>query len=86
MEDMTWVISKGLVHFAESFLEDTWSLRFFLSSQTLSPTFQNLKHEKVCSFMHCCANLWVASASFCASSIWFSHCSRAGRKIFPRGG
>ena len=55
MEDTTWVISKGPVHFAKSFLKGTWSLRFLLSSQTLSPTFQGLKHEKVHPFMHCCA-------------------------------
>ena len=86
MEDMTWVISKGLVCFAKSFLEGTWSLRFLVLSQTLSPTFQGLKQEKVCSFMCCCANLWVALASFHAFSIWLSHCSRAGRKVFLRGG
>ena len=85
MEDMTLVISKGLVHFAKSFLKGTWSLRFLVSSQTLSPTFQGLKCKKVYSFMHCCANLWVASAS-CVSSIWLSHCSRARRKVFLRGG
>ena len=39
MEDMTWAISKGPVHFAESFLEGTWSLRFLVLSQTLSLTF-----------------------------------------------
>ena len=33
-EDMTWVISKGLVCFAKSFLKGTWSLRFLVSSQT----------------------------------------------------
>ena len=85
-EDTTWMILKGPVCFAESFLEGTWSLRFLALSQTLSPTFQGVKYEKVHSFMRCCANLWVASASFHASSIWLSHCSKAGRKVFPRGG
>ena len=83
---MTCVISKGPVHLAESFLEDIWSLRFLALSQTLSPTFQDLKWEKVCSFMHWWVSLWVASASFHVSSIWLSHCSRARRKILPRGG
>ena len=64
MEDMTWVISKGPVHLAESFLEGTWSLRFLASSQTLSPTFHDLKQEKVHSLICCCANLWAAPASF----------------------
>ena len=80
------MISKGPVCFAESFLEGTWSLRFFVSSQTLSLTFQGLKQEKVHSFMHCCASLWAASASFHASSIWLSCCLRARRKVFLRGG
>ena len=57
MEDTTWVILKGPVHFAKSFLEGTWSLSFLVSSQTLSSTFQSLKCEKVHSFMHCCTNL-----------------------------
>ena len=86
MEDMTCVISKGPVCLAESFLEGTWSLRFLVSSHTLSLTFQGLKWEKVCSFMYCCASLWVASASFCASSIWLSYCLRAGKKVLPRSG
>ena len=38
MEDIIYVISKGLVHLAESFLEGTWSLRFLASSQTVMPT------------------------------------------------
>ena len=86
MEDMAWVISKGPVYFAESFLEGTWTLRFLVSSQTLSLTFQGLKHEKVHSFICCCASLCAASASFHVSSIWLSRCPRAGRKVFPRGG
>ena len=85
-EDTTWVISKGPVYFAKSFLKGIWSLRFLVLSQTLSLIFQGLKHERVHSFMHCCASLWVASASFHASSIWLSCCSRAGRKVIPRGG
>ena len=63
------MISKGPVCFAESFLEGTWSLRFLVSSQTLSLTFQGLKCEKVYFFICCCASLCVASASFHASSI-----------------
>ena len=70
-EDMTCVISKGLVHLAESFLDGTWSLRFLVLSQTLSLIFQGLKWEKVHSFMCCWASLWVASASFCPSSIYW---------------
>ena len=83
---MTWIISKGLVHLAEGFLKGTWSLRFLVSSQTLSPTSQGLKQEKVCSFICCCVSLWAASASFHVSSIWLSYCSRAERKILLRGG
>ena len=83
---MTWVILKGPIHFVDSFLKGTWSLRFLVLSQTLSPTFQGLKHEKVCSFIHCCASLCMALASFHTSSIWLSCCSRAGRKVFLRGG
>ena len=68
MEDMTWVISKRPVCLAESFLEGTWSLRFLVSSQTLSPTFQDLKWEKVHSLICCCANMllcqFVGSFSF----------------------
>ena len=30
---------KGAGSLAQSFLEGTWSLRFLVSSQTLSPTF-----------------------------------------------
>ena len=86
MEDMTWVISKGPVHLGKSFLEGTWSLRFLASSQTLSPVFQGLKQEKVHSLICCCTNLWAALASFYASSILLSCCSRAGRKVFLRGG
>ena len=56
-EGTTWMIWKGPVHFDESFLEGTWSLRFLILSQTLSPTFQGLKHKKVCFFMCCCVNL-----------------------------
>ena len=52
----------------------------------LSPTFQGLKQEKVCSFIHCWVNLWVALASFCVSSIKLSCYLRAGRKVLPRGG
>ena len=69
MKDMTWMISKGPVHFAKSFVEGTWSLRFLVLSQTLSPTFQGLKCEKVCSFICCYASLYVTSASFHVSSI-----------------
>ena len=36
--------------------------------------------------MHCCASLWAALASVCVASIWLSHCSRTGRKVFLRGG
>ena len=86
MEDMTWVISKGPICFVESFLEGTWSLRFLVSSQTLSLAFQGLKCKKVHFFIRCCARLCVASASFHVSSIWLSCCSRAGRKVFLRGG
>ena len=85
-EDMTCVISKGLVHLTKSFLEGTWSLRFLVLSHTLSLTFQDLKWEKVHSFIHCCVSLWAALAFFCVSSIWLSHCSRAGRKVLLRGG
>ena len=48
--------------------------------------FPSLKQKKVHSFMRCCASLWVALASFHASSIWLSRCLRAGRKVFLRGG
>ena len=60
--------------------------RFVASSHTLSPTFQGEKFRVFCSFMIRQAVSCAAKASFQASSRVVKRFSRAGRKVFPRGG
>ena len=60
--------------------------RFVASNHTLSLTFQGEKFQVFCSFMIRWAVSCVAKASFQASSRTVKRVSRAGRKVFPRGG
>ena len=60
--------------------------RFVASSHTLSPTFQEEKFCVFRSFMIRRAISCAAGASFHASSRVVRQFSRAGRKVFPRGG
>ena len=60
--------------------------RFVASSHTLSPTFQGEKFQVFRSLMIRRAVSCAARASFRASSRVVRWFSRAGRKVFPRGG
>ena len=60
--------------------------RFVASSHTLSPTFQGEKLHVFRSLMIQWAVSCAARASFHASSKVVRRFSRAGRKVFPRGG
>ena len=60
--------------------------RFVASSHTLSPTFQGEKFRVFRSLMICRAVSCAARASFWASSRVVKRLSRAGMKVFPRGG
>ena len=60
--------------------------RFVASNHTLSPTFQGEKFWVFCSLMIQQAVSCAARASFHASSRVIRQFSRAGRKVFPRGG
>ena len=60
--------------------------RFVASSHTLSPTFQGEKFHEFRSLMIHRAVSCAARASFRASSRVVKQFSRAGRKVFLRGG
>ena len=60
--------------------------RFVASSHTLSPTFQGEKFHVFRSLMIQRAVLCAARASLRASSRVVRQFSRAGMKVFPRGG